>query len=72
MVDDEDRPPGHPRVAGDVVPPYPVVADHLALEISDQVEGQAAQLLGESLVGEDRIDADSVDADAVSSSRVMP
>jgi hypothetical protein len=71
-VDYEDRALGHTRVAFDVIPPYAVGGDQLALEVADELERQAAQLGGERLMREDRIDADSVDAYARGDRLVVP
>jgi hypothetical protein len=72
VVDDEDCPPRHTRVAGDVVAANAVVGHHLALEVADQVERQAAELFRESLVAENRVDADPVDADPARNRFIVP
>jgi hypothetical protein len=72
VVDDEDGPTRHARVAGDVVAANTVVGHHLALEIADEVEWQTAQLFRESLVAENGIDADPIDADAVGYRVIVP
>src|SRR5690242_13564011 len=72
VVDDEDGPPRHPRVAGDIVAANSVGGHHLALEVADEVERQTAQLFRESLVAENRVDADAVDADPVGDRLIVP
>src|SRR5207245_2487569 len=57
------RPLGHARIALYVIATHAVRGDHLAFEVADQVERQAAELGGEGLVREHRVDADAVDAD---------
>jgi hypothetical protein len=64
LVDDEDRAVRHARVAGHVLPPYSVGFDELPLEVGDQLEWQAAELLGKGAVAEDTVDADPEDGDA--------
>jgi hypothetical protein len=62
-IDDEDRALGHSSVAGDVVAAHAEGLHRPPLEIGQQREGQASQLLDEGVVGEDRVHTDGVDAD---------
>jgi hypothetical protein len=62
-VEQEERAPGNAVIALEIGAPDAPGVDQLALEVGDQLEGQAAQLLGEGLVRVDAVDADAEDAD---------
>jgi hypothetical protein len=72
VVDDEHSPFRHAFVTGDVIATNAVVGDHRALKVGDQLKGETAELLGESLVRKDRVDADGVDTDPVGNRLLVP
>src|SRR5262249_40353526 len=56
----------------DVVATHAVIGDHLPLKVSDELERQAAELVGERLVREDGVDADAEDPDTMGDRVFVP
>jgi hypothetical protein len=62
-VEDEDAPPRDAVIPLEVASADAPGVDQLALEVGQQLEGEAAKLLGKSSVRIDAVDADAEEAD---------
>lgn len=71
-IDYEDRPIGHAGIARHVLPAHAVGVNHPSLEIGDQIEGEATELLDERLVRENAVDADAVKRDPGVAQLILP